>query len=81
MLIVIPGGNRPRMAPVSIPLALPVPPGAVSAALPLRIQHAMGQLSAGHLVIILVSIAMWIGAAWVVVIAARKMGLFGRKPK
>ncbi len=41
----------------------------------------MGQLSAGHLVIILLSLAMWIGAAWVVVIAARKMGLFGRKPK
>jgi hypothetical protein len=41
----------------------------------------MGQLSAGHLAIILISIAMWIGAAWVVVIAGRKMGLFGRKPK
>jgi hypothetical protein len=41
----------------------------------------MGQLSANHLLIILVSIAMWVGAAWVIVIAARKMGLFGRRGK
>jgi hypothetical protein len=41
----------------------------------------MGQVSAGHIVLILISIASWIGAAWVVVVAARKMGLFNRKRK
>lgn len=41
----------------------------------------MGQVSASHLALILLSIATWIGAAWVVIIAGRKMGLFGRKPK
>lgn len=39
----------------------------------------MGQLSTGHLMVILLSIVMWVGAAWVIVIAARKMGLFGRR--
>lgn len=41
----------------------------------------MGQLSVGQILVILLSIAMWIGAAWAIIIAARKMGLFGRKPK
>ena len=41
----------------------------------------MGQLSASHLGIIVISIAMWVGAAWVIVIAVRKMGLFGRRGK
>jgi hypothetical protein len=41
----------------------------------------MGQVSTGHLALILLSIATWIGAAWVVIIACRKMGIFGRKPK
>ena len=41
----------------------------------------MGQLSLTHLLIILVSIAMWVGAAWVIVVAARKMGLIGRNRK
>lgn len=38
----------------------------------------MGQLSASQLIVILLSIAMWIGAVWVIIIAARKMGLFRR---
>jgi hypothetical protein len=41
----------------------------------------MGQLSLGQLAIILLSVAMWVGAAWAIIIAVRKMGLFGRKPK
>lgn len=39
----------------------------------------MGQLSSAQLFIILISVAMWVGAAWAIVIAARKMGLIGRK--
>ena len=41
----------------------------------------MGQLSAAHLGIIVLSIAMWVGAAWVIMVAVRKMGLFGRREK
>lgn len=41
----------------------------------------MGQLTASQLVVILLSVAMWVGAAWAVVIAGRKMGLFGRKDR
>ena len=37
----------------------------------------MGQLSASHLIVILLGVAMWVGAAWVIVAAARKM--FGRR--
>ena len=41
----------------------------------------MGHIGAGHLGIILISIAMWVGAGWVIVVALRKMGLFGRREK
>jgi hypothetical protein len=41
----------------------------------------MGQLGVGHLAIILISLAMWVGAGWVIVIAVRRMGLFNRRRK
>ena len=41
----------------------------------------MGHLTTGHLALILLSIVMWVGAAWVILVAARKMGLFGRREK
>jgi hypothetical protein len=41
----------------------------------------MGQLSLGQLAVILLSVGMWVGAVWAIAIAARKMKLFGRKPK
>ena len=41
----------------------------------------MGQFSIGQIVLLLLSIAMWVGAAAVIVIAARKMELFKRRPK
>jgi hypothetical protein len=81
MLIVMSGGDRPSAGAMSIPLVLQVPPEAVSPIQPLRIHCPMGQLSLGQLIVILLSFAMWIGATWAVVIAARKMGLFGRKDK
>lgn len=41
----------------------------------------MGQISLSHVLILLLSIAMWIGAAAVIIFAMRRMGLFGRRPK
>lgn len=41
----------------------------------------MGQFSLTHILVLLLSIAMWIGAAAVIVFAMRRMGLFGRRPK
>ena len=39
----------------------------------------MSHISASHIVILLLSIAMWVGAAAVIVYAIRRMGLFGRR--
>lgn len=41
----------------------------------------MGQISLSHVLVLLLSIAMWIGAAAVIIFAMRRMGLFGRRPK
>lgn len=43
--------------------------------------HNMGHYSTSHLVILLLSIAMWVGAAAVIIYAVRRMGLFGRRRK
>ena len=39
----------------------------------------MGQFSISHILVLLLSIAMWVGAAAVIVVALRRMGLFGRR--
>ena len=39
----------------------------------------MGQYSISHILVLLLSIAMWVGAAAVIVVALRRMGLFGRR--
>ena len=41
----------------------------------------MGEYSTSHALVLLISIAMWVGAAAVIFIAVRKIGLFGRRPK
>lgn len=41
----------------------------------------MGHYSASHVIVLLISILMWVGAAAAIVVAGRKMGLFGRRPK
>lgn len=41
----------------------------------------MGEFSISHVLVLLLSIAMWVGAAAVILIAVRKIGLFGRRPK
>jgi hypothetical protein len=41
----------------------------------------MGQFSISHILIILLSIATWVGVAAVIIFTLRKIGLFGRRPK
>ena len=41
----------------------------------------MGQFSLSHILVLLLVIGMWVGAAAVIVFAMRKMGLFGPRPK
>ncbi|KAB7649001.1 hypothetical protein [Polymorphobacter fuscus] len=43
--------------------------------------RTMGHYSASHVIVLLISILMWVGAAAAIVVAGRKMGLFGRRPK
>ncbi len=41
----------------------------------------MGQFSINHVLILLLSIATWVGVAAVIVVTLRKMNLFGRRRK
>lgn len=41
----------------------------------------MAHYSISHVAILLISIVMWIAAAAVIITAAHKMKLFGRRPK
>ena len=41
----------------------------------------MGQFSLSHVLILLLSIGMWVGAAAVIIFSVRRMGLFGPRPK